>query len=141
MPFTNNNGDAPRAVTFSFYFISTLRNSSLVFNSPSRIEVFMVSIERKHSHDTNEALQLIYKLVNAAEKEVLVIFSSSKAFIRKVNVGGGQRVIKVANSRNVNVVMLIPMNEVAKIMAKDLESQSTNIQIRAIALNRKMCNK
>jgi two-component system, OmpR family, sensor histidine kinase VicK len=83
-------------------------------------------------HDTNEAQLLAHKLVRAAEKEVLVVFSSSNAFIRQVNAGGGQLVIKVANSRNVNVVILTPMNEVAKIMAKDLESQSTNIQIRAI---------
>jgi two-component system sensor histidine kinase VicK len=83
-------------------------------------------------HDTNEAQLLAHKLVSAAEKEVLVVFSSSNAFIRQVNAGGGQLVIKVANSRNVNVVILTPMNEVAKIMAKDLESQSTNIQIRAI---------
>ncbi len=83
-------------------------------------------------HDTNEAQQLGQKLVSAAEKEVLIIFSSSNAFIRQVNAGGGQLVTKVANSRNVNVVILTPMNEVAKIMAKDLESQSTNIQIRAI---------
>jgi hypothetical protein len=82
--------------------------------------------------DTNEAQQLAYKLVNAAEKEVLVIFSSSNAFIRQVNAGSDKLVIKVANSRNVNVVILTPMNEVAKIMAKDLESQSTNIQVRAI---------
>jgi hypothetical protein len=82
--------------------------------------------------DTNEAQQLAHKLVTAAEKEVLVIFSSSNAFIRQVNAGGGRLVIKVANSRNVNVVILTPMNGVAKIMAKDLESQSANIQIRAI---------
>jgi two-component system, OmpR family, sensor histidine kinase VicK len=82
--------------------------------------------------DTNEAQQLAYKLVSAAEKEVLVIFSSSNAFIRQVNAGGAQLVIKVANSRHVNVVILTPMNDAAKIMAKDLENQSLNIQIRAI---------
>ena len=83
-------------------------------------------------HDTNEALQLTYKLVSAAEKEVLVVFSSSNGFIRQVNAGGGQLVIKVANSRDINIVILTPMNELVKIMAKDLESQSTNIQIRTI---------
>ena len=82
--------------------------------------------------DTNEALQLAHKLVSAAENEVLVIFSSSNAFIRQVNTGGGQLVIKVANSRNLNVIILTPMDEAAKIMAKDLEKQSTNIQVRAI---------
>jgi hypothetical protein len=82
--------------------------------------------------DTNEATQLALKLVSTAEKEVLVIFSSSNAFIRQANAGGTQLAIKVANSRNVNVVILTPMNDVAKKMANDLESQSTNIQIRAI---------
>jgi two-component system, OmpR family, sensor histidine kinase VicK len=80
-------------------------------------------------HDTNEAQQLAEKLVNAAKKEVLIIFSSSNAFIRQVN---ATKVFRVANFRNVNVVILTPMNEIAKVMAKDLESQSTNIQIRAI---------
>jgi sugar-specific transcriptional regulator TrmB len=46
--------------------------------------------------DTNEALQLAHKLVSAAENEVLVIFSSSKAFIRQVNAGGGQLVTKLS---------------------------------------------
>ena len=80
-------------------------------------------------HDTNKAQQLAHKLVRAAEKEVLILFSSSNAFIRQVN---ATKVFNVTNSRNVNVVILTPMNEVAKIMAKDLESQSTKIQIRAI---------
>jgi two-component system, OmpR family, sensor histidine kinase VicK len=83
-------------------------------------------------HDTNEASQLAQKLVSAAKNEVLIVFSTSNAFIRQVNAGGGQIIIKVANSRDVNVVILTPMNEVAKLIAKDLESRSTNIQIRAI---------
>jgi two-component system sensor histidine kinase VicK len=83
-------------------------------------------------HDTNEASQLAQRLVSGAKNEILVVFSTSNAFIRQVNAGGGQIIVKVANSRDVNVVILTPMNEVAKIMAKDLESQSTNIQIRAI---------
>lgn len=83
-------------------------------------------------HDTSEAIQLAYKLVRVAKKEVLVIFSSSNGFVRQVNAGGIRLVTEVANSRDVNVVILTPMNEVAKIMAKDLESQSKNIQIQAI---------
>ena len=83
-------------------------------------------------HDTNEAQQLALKLVSAAEKEILVIFSSSNAFIRQINAGSDKLVIKVANPRNLNVVILTPMNEEVKKMAKDLERQSTNIQVRAI---------
>ena len=83
-------------------------------------------------HDTNEAQQLALKSVSAAEKEILVIFSSSNAFIRQINAGSDKLVIKVANPRNLNVVILTPMNEEVKKMAKDLERQSTNIQVRAI---------
>lgn len=83
-------------------------------------------------HDTNEAQQLALKLVSAAEKEILVIFSSSNAFIRQINAGSDKLVIKVANPRNLNVVILTPMNEEVKKMAKDLERQSTNIQVIAI---------
>jgi two-component system sensor histidine kinase VicK len=80
-------------------------------------------------HDTNEAQHLAKKLVSAAKKEVLIIFSSSNAFIRQAN---ATKVFNVEDSRNVNIIILTPMNEVAKVMAKDLESQSTQIQIRAI---------
>jgi hypothetical protein len=83
-------------------------------------------------HDTNQAQQLALKLVSAAKKEIIVIFSSSNAFIRQTNAGSDKLVIKVANSRNLNVVILTPMNEEVKKMAKDLESQSINIQVRAI---------
>ena len=83
-------------------------------------------------HDTNEAQQLAQKLVSAAKKEVLVILSSSNAFIRQVNAGSDKLVIKVAKSRSVDVVILTPMNEAVKIMAKDLERQSTNIQVLAM---------
>ena len=83
-------------------------------------------------HDTSEAQRLALKLVSAAKKEIIVIFSSSNAFIRQINAGSDKLVIKVANSRNLNVVILTPMNEEVKKMAKDLERQSTNIQVRAI---------
>lgn len=57
---------------------------------------------------------------------------ASNAFIRQINAGSDKLVIKVANPRNLNVVILTPMNEEVKKMAKDLERQSTNIQVRAI---------
>jgi hypothetical protein len=101
----------------------------------SQIIYWNVKETVKHQQYVFETLwnkAITYKLISAAEKEVLVIFSSSNGFIRQVNAGGGQLVIKVANSRNVNIVILTPMNEEVKIMAKDLESQSTNIQIRTI---------
>ena len=49
--------------------------------------------------------------------------------------GGDKLVIEAANSRSVDVIILTPMNEAVKIMAKDLERQSTNIQVRAIELS------
>jgi hypothetical protein len=61
-----------------------------------------------------------------------VLFSSVNAFIRNINVGNGQRVVKAANSRDLTVTMLTPMNDAVKMLAKDLEKQSTHIQIRRI---------
>ena len=40
---------------------------------------------------------------------------------------------EAANSRNLTVTILTPMNNTVKKMAEDLENQSTNMQIRRIA--------
>jgi len=52
--------------------------------------------------------------------------------MRQLNVGSGQRVIKAGDSHDLTVTMLTPMNDAVEILAKDLEKQSTNIQIRCI---------
>lgn len=80
-----------------------------------------------------EAHQLGYKLVRSAEKELLILFSSSNAFIRQINADGGHLAVEIANSRNISITVLTLMDEIAKKMAKDLEKRSTNIQIRSIA--------
>jgi two-component system, OmpR family, sensor histidine kinase VicK len=82
--------------------------------------------------NSTELQLLALNLIKSAEKEILVIFSSANAFMRQSDAGSGQLVIEAAKSRNVTVTILTPMNEAVKITAKDLETQSTNIQIRAI---------
>lgn len=52
--------------------------------------------------------------------------------MRQSRAGSGQLIVEVANSRNVSVTVLTPMDEVVKKIAKDLEKQSANIQIRSI---------
>jgi two-component system, OmpR family, sensor histidine kinase VicK len=52
--------------------------------------------------------------------------------MRQSRVGSGQLIVEVANSRNVSVFVLTPMDEVVKKIAKELEKQSANIKIRSI---------
>ncbi len=80
----------------------------------------------------NEAQQIAIRLIDLAEKEILVLFSSVNANIRQMNVGGVQRVVKAANSRDLTVTMLTPMNDTLEMLAKDLEKQSTHTHIRRI---------
>jgi hypothetical protein len=76
--------------------------------------------------------ELAFKLIRSANKEVLVILSSVNTFMRQSRVGSGQLIVEVANSRNVSVTVLTPMDEVVRKIAKDLEKQSANIRIRSI---------
>jgi two-component system sensor histidine kinase VicK len=77
--------------------------------------------------------QLVFKLIGSAEKEILIIFSSVNAFKRQSKVGGASQVtVEAAKYRNVSVIILMPMDEEVKKLAKDFEKQSTNIQIRSI---------
>lgn len=52
--------------------------------------------------------------------------------MRQSRAGSGQVIVEVANSRNVSVIVLTPMDEVVRKIAKDLEKQSANIKIRSI---------
>ena len=52
--------------------------------------------------------------------------------MRQAKAGSGQLIVEVANSRNVSVIVLTPMDEGVRKIAKDLEKQSTNIKIRSI---------
>ena len=81
----------------------------------------------------NEALQGAFNLIEFAEREILVLFSAVNAFIRQFIIGASERVIRAANSRNLTVTILTPINNTVKKMAEDLENQSTNMQIRRIA--------
>ena len=115
------------------YVFETLWNKAILAHQKiNQIEKVEVPEVTEIVRDTNEAQQLGHRLVSDAKKEVLIIFSSSNAFIRQVKAGGDKLVVKVANSRNVNVIILTPMNDEAKKMANNLESQNMNIRIRAI---------
>jgi two-component system sensor histidine kinase VicK len=81
----------------------------------------------------NDTMQRAWKLIELAEKEILVLFSSVNAFIRQINVGSGERVIKAANSCNIIITMLTPMDEAVKRIATEFEKQSSNLQIKRIA--------
>jgi two-component system sensor histidine kinase VicK len=76
--------------------------------------------------------ELAFKLIRSAKKEILVILSSINTFMRQSRAGSGQLIVEVANSRNVSVIVLTPMDEVVKKIAKELEKQSANIKIRSI---------
>ena len=76
--------------------------------------------------------ELAFKLIRSAKKEILVILSSVNTFMRQSRAGSGQLIVEIANSRNVSVTVLTPMDEVVKKIAKDLEKQSANIQIHNI---------
>jgi hypothetical protein len=76
--------------------------------------------------------ELAFKLIRSAKKEILVILSSVNTFMRQSRAGSGQLIVEVANSRNVSVIVLTPMDEVVRKIAKDLEKQSANIEIRSI---------
>lgn len=80
-----------------------------------------------------EVQRLVRDLIRSAEEEILVIFSSPNAFIRQSNAGGGQLGVEAARFRNVTVTILTPMDEKVKVIAKDMEAQSTNIKIKKIA--------
>ena len=41
--------------------------------------------------------------------------------MRQSKAGSGQLIVEVANSRNVSVIVLTPMDEVVRKIAKDLE--------------------
>jgi two-component system sensor histidine kinase VicK len=80
----------------------------------------------------NDTMQRAWKLIELAEKEILVLFSSVNAFIRQAR-ASGERVIKAANSRNIVITMLTPMDEAVKRIATEFEKQSSNLQIKRIA--------
>ena len=75
---------------------------------------------------------LAFKLIISAKKEILVILSSVNTFMRQSRAGSGQLIVEIANSRNVFVTVLTPMDEAVKKIAQDLEKQSANIQIHSI---------
>ena len=72
--------------------------------------------------------ELAFKLIRSAKKEILVILSSVNTFMRQSRAGSGQLIVEVANSRNVSVIVLTPMDEVVKKIAKELEKQSAKIR-------------
>jgi two-component system, OmpR family, sensor histidine kinase VicK len=115
------------------YIFETLWNKAISAQQKiNEIEKGELSEVIEVIRDPAEVQQLGYKLVRSAEKELLVLFSSSNAFIRQIKTGGGRLAVEIANSRNVSLTVLAPMDEIAKEMAKDLEKQSPNIQIRSI---------
>jgi len=75
--------------------------------------------------------KLGHKLIRSSEKEVLIVFSSSNAFLRQATAGGVDLVLEAA-SRNVTIIILTPMYDNARTIAQQLEKQSNNIHIKEI---------
>ena len=75
--------------------------------------------------------ELAVGLIRSSEKEILVVFSTSNAFLRQVKTGGAEIILEAA-SRNVVTTILTPMNENARIVAQQLENQNKNIRVQEI---------
>jgi len=69
--------------------------------------------------------------MRSSENEILVIFSTSNAFIRQVKAGSFGVILEAA-SRNVASTILTPMNETVKVIAKQLKNQNKNIRVKNI---------
>jgi two-component system sensor histidine kinase VicK len=76
--------------------------------------------------------ELIFKLLKSAEVEILIILSTINGIKRQTEAGSAQLVVEAAKNHNVSVRILTPMDEEVKKIARDLEKQSTNIQILEI---------
>jgi hypothetical protein len=81
--------------------------------------------------DTYETHRLARELIEEAQNEILVLFSSVNAFKRQFDAKNDQLVIEAAR-RGVNVTVLTPMNEFMKNQAEKLENQNGNISIKKI---------
>lgn len=82
-------------------------------------------------YDGTSTQELAMDLVRSSEKEILVVFSTSNAFLRQVKTGVAEIVLEAA-SRNVVTTILTAMNENARIVAQQLENQNKNIRVREI---------
>jgi two-component system, OmpR family, sensor histidine kinase VicK len=96
----------------------------------------MVSITDKSEvtriiYDTYEAHQLARDLVNGAQSEILILFSTENACKRQFRVKNDQLVIEAAN-RGVYVTVVAPINESLKKEAERLEKHNDNIRIRSV---------
>jgi two-component system sensor histidine kinase VicK len=82
-------------------------------------------------NDTYETHQLARKLIEEAQKEILVLFSSVNGFKRQFEAKNDQLVLEAAR-RGVKVTVLAPLNEFIKNQAEQLEKQNENIRITGV---------
>jgi hypothetical protein len=82
-------------------------------------------------NDTYETHRLARELIEEAQNEILVLFSSVNGFKRQFEVKNDQLVLEAA-SRGVSVTVVTPMNESMKNQAEKLEKQNENIRIRSV---------
>ncbi len=81
--------------------------------------------------NTYETHRLARELIEKAQNEILVLFSSVNGFKRQFEAKNDQLVLEAA-LRGVNVTALAPMNEFMKNQAEKLEKQNENIRITSV---------
>jgi len=90
-----------------------------------------MSEETRIINDTNEIHKLARDLIEKAQSEILVLFSSNNSFKRQFKAYNDQLVLEAAR-RGVIVIVLAPMVESMKKEAEKLEKKNKNLTIRSI---------
>jgi two-component system sensor histidine kinase VicK len=75
----------------------------------------------------------VFELIESAKEEILIIFSTSNAFRRQEKAGAVDFLIRIANSKNVKVRILSPIDDrIRNIIDKIKRESKTRIEIRNI---------
>lgn len=82
-------------------------------------------------NDTYETHWLARELIEKAQSEILILFSTENAFKRQFKVKNDHLILEAAN-RGVNVTVVAPINESLKKEAEKLEKQNDNIRITSV---------
>jgi signal transduction histidine kinase len=73
-----------------------------------------------------------WKILNSAKKEILVVFSTSNAFRRQLEMGGSKLLKEIIEKNNAKVRILVPADREAKSAIKEFAISYPSIDIRSL---------
>jgi signal transduction histidine kinase len=82
--------------------------------------------------DPKKGIDIAWKILRSAKKEILIVCSTPNAFRRQLQIGGLQLLKEISEKNNAKIRILVPADEEARLTIKEFASSYPMIYIRRL---------